>query len=181
MKILVINNGSYFLKELKAALKNHKVSIVDFNKVNQTKDFDKIILSGGHRLNVEDHTREYSNEIKIIKSSSKPILGICLGFELIGKTFGENLVRLEKCEKGILDVRLIKKNKIINGLNKFKVFEDHRWVLKHTKFMIPIAKSKDGIEIIKHPKKDIYGVQFHPEMFVDKTEGRTILNNFLNI
>jgi GMP synthase (glutamine-hydrolysing) len=181
MKILIINNGTYFLKELKAALKEHEVSVISFNKVNQINDFDKIILSGGHKLNVENHSKKYKKEIDIIRSSSKPILGICLGFELIGKTFGEDLIKLEKREKEILNVKFIKKDKLLEGLNKFKVFEDHRWAIKEVHFMIPLAQSKEGIEIIKHPKKETYGVQFHPEMFVNKTEGLTILNNFLKM
>lgn len=54
-------------------------------------------------------------------------------------------------------------------------------LLKKTNNLIPLAKSKFGVEIIKHPKKIIYGVQFHPEIKVSRNYSKKILNNFLEI
>ena len=47
---------------------------------------------------------------------------------------------------------------------------------------LPAQKvEKDGIEAIRHKTYLIYGVQFHPEMFVDKTCGDEIFHNFLRL
>jgi len=169
MRLLVINNKSNFIESLKNILSKYEVTIVPFNEISldEIKKFDKIILSGGHSLCVKNHDKDYQKELEIIKKSGKPIFGICLGFELIGYAFGE---KLEK----------IKDDRILFGLNnRFEVYESHRWVIKNTNFLVPLAKSKDGIEIVKHPDKKIYGSQFHPEVFVEKTQGHKIIENFL--
>lgn len=41
--------------------------------------------------------------------------------------------------------------------------------------------SKDGVEIIKHKQKIIYGFQFHPEMFPDQTQGDELFANLINL
>lgn len=180
-KILLIDNYSVFIKELVNSLKEHQLKIIKFNQIkeNSVKNFDKLILSGGHSLNVKNHTKEYSNEIKLIRNSDIPILGICLGFELIGHAFGERLQLLSVKEEGILEVQKIHDDFLLKNLVNFKVYENHRWTIKKTSKLKTLAKSKDGTEIIKHPEKTIYGVQFHPEKFVNKTQGIKILNNFL--
>lgn len=181
MNILIIDNGSKFINHLKNSLKGNKIHLMKFGKINlkETSKFDKIILSGGS-LPILNHKKEYSKEIKLIKQSKIPILGICLGFELIAVAFGEKIERMETKEKEIIFVEKIKEDKILEGLSKFKVFESHQWLLRKCKFLIPLAKSKKGIEIIGHPRKEIYGLQFHPEMFHSKTKGLILLKNFIN-
>ena len=89
---------------------------------------------------------------------------------------------MKTIENGILKIEKIKSDKLLTRIgSSFQAFECHRWHVKKTKSLIPLAKSKDGIEVVKHPKKLIYGVQFHPEMSVDKTAGRKIIENFLNL
>lgn len=182
MKILVIDNGSKFIKRLLKSLSKHHVDLVDFGEINLKKaeSYDKIILSGGS-LPVVFYRKEYNKEIVLIKKSKVPILGICLGFELIADAFGEKLVRMNTKEKEVIEAHRIKEDKIMQGLDRFRVFESHIWALKKCNRLIPIAKSRRGIEIIKHPKRKIYGVQFHPEMFHRKTEGLKLLNNFINL
>ncbi len=183
MNILLINNITRFLHPLKNVLKPHEVTITDFNCISpeDAGNYDAIILSGGHKFDVKSHDKEYSKEIRIIKNSNTKILGICLGFQLICHVFNCKLEKLPKLEKGILDIKIIRQDKILEGISSLKVFEDHRWAVKNVKPLMPLAKSKDGIEIIRHPNKPIYGMQFHPEMFVKKTNGIQIVNNFLNL
>lgn len=181
MNILIIDNGSHFIAKLIKSLSKNKINLIEFGNINLRKinDYDKIILSGGS-LPVVYHKKEYSKEIKLIKKSRVPILGICLGCELIATAFGERLERMKAKENEIIKVSKIKEDMIMKRLDNFKVFESHRWALKKCKKLIPLAKSKKGIEIFRHPKKRIYGIQFHPEMFHNKTKGLAVLNNFLN-
>jgi len=44
-----------------------------------------------------------------------------------------------------------------------------------------MIKSRDGFEVIKHSTKPVYGFQFHPEMFEDKTCGDEIFKNTLGL
>ena len=60
------------------------------------------------------------------------------------------------------------------------VYESHRFVVDKVSEDIEIlATSNDGIEFFKHKNKPIYGLQFHPEMFVDKTQGKEIFLKIL--
>lgn len=184
MNVLLINNKTFFLKELKRALNGNKITIIPFNKIDLNADysnFDRVILSGGHGLNILNHSEKYAREINLIKTVKVPVLGICLGFELIGFTFNEKLKLLKTKEKGIITIKKTREDILLKGVDKIEVYENHKWSIKKTKNLLSLAKSKDGIEITKHPKKSIWGVQFHPEMCVDKTEGWKLLDNFMKM
>ncbi|GAG23693.1 unnamed protein product, partial [marine sediment metagenome] len=147
--------------------------------LNDTEKYDAIILSGSYDFLPTEE--DFSKEIKLIKEYSKPILGICFGFQLICYAYGSKLEKLYAEEKGILHIDITIPDKIFDGLNSLKVFENHRWYIKEIKTLIPLAKSKDGIEAIKHPEKKIYGFQFHPESFIKKTDGKRLIRNFLEL
>jgi GMP synthase (glutamine-hydrolysing) len=76
---------------------------------------------------------------------------------------------------------VVEPDKIFVNIPNFQVFESHRWVVREpiNEFKV-LARSKDGVEVIKHKNKPIYAVQFHPEMFMDQTCGDECFNNFLN-
>lgn len=182
MKLLLINNHSKHIKELLKQFK--EVKLVDFQNLDNidVKKYDAIILSGGSSYSVIGHKKIYSKELKLIKTFKKPILGICLGFELIAFAFNEELKMMTYNETGILPIKLIGKNKLFDKFPKeFDVYEAHRWIVKKTKYLKQLAKSKDGIEAIKHPEKEIYGVQFHPEVLIKKSHAKRIFKNFLEI
>jgi GMP synthase-like glutamine amidotransferase len=103
-KVLIVNNGSYYTNKIIEICQRHNF-IVDEITWDLFKyhnlPYDILILSGGHQLAVNDHESEFSEEIKLINKSNKPIIGICLGFELIAKAFGSNLSFMPRNEKSI--------------------------------------------------------------------------------
>lgn len=182
MKLLVVNNQSKHIKELLHKLK--EVKLIDFeNLENRNYDnYDAIILSGSSSLSVANHEQEYAKELHLIRNCQKPILGICLGFELINFAFGEKLKKMEQKEKGVVSIRLVSEDAIFKSFPKeFNVYEAHRWIVPKNERLNSLAKSKDGIEAVRHPKKKIYGVQFHPEVFIKKGHAERIFRNFLNL
>ncbi len=184
MKILLVNNGTSYLAGLKDLLLGLPFLTVNYGQLGaiDARDFDAIILSGGHDLPVRGSEKFFEKEMQLIRESQKPLLGICLGFELIASAFGLELELMDTKENGIINIKTSKYDPIFSGIESFKVFESHRWVVKETnEDLIALAYSKDGIEVIKHKTLPIYGVQFHPEMFVDQTCGEKIFRNFLKI
>lgn len=182
MKILVVDNGTSYLPQLKNILSRYDFSVIRYSDIENTAadDFNAIILSGGHDFPVNGNGERLKNEIAFINTTSKPILGICFGFEVIAYTFGATLELMQTKEKGILDIQAVEPDEIFSDIPNFNVYESHRWILKEPgNDLIVLARSKDGIEAIKHKSKPIYGVQFHPEMFVEKTCGDEIFHNFL--
>ncbi len=184
MKVLIIDNGTSYLQQLENLLSKHAFQVIKYSEIGSVdlNDFDAIILSGGHAFTVEGHTAQLEKEIDLVKESTRPIFGICFGFEVIAQAFGAKLELMKSKEHGILDIEVIESDDIFLNINSFQVFESHRWVVKELpKDFISLARSKDGIEAIKHKTRPVYAVQFHPEMFTEESCGDEIFNNFLNI
>ena len=96
MKILIFDNYDSFTYNLVHVVEkiiHGKVDVYRNDKIPLEKinDYDKIILSPGPGLPVESGLL-----LPLIKeyASSKSILGVCLGHQAIGETFGGNLINL---------------------------------------------------------------------------------------
>jgi GMP synthase (glutamine-hydrolysing) len=170
MKISIIDNGSRYLSELVNFAKDNasnEVQVLELQKLN-TKDLDEsdlVILSGGHKDPVSLNPEKYQTEIDFVKSTDKPVLGVCLGFEIIAYAFGSELERMHNKESKILSLKWLAQSPISDLFNSVDVQEHHRWRIKKlSNKLFPLAESEDGIEIIKHIDKPIFGFQFHPEL-----------------
>jgi len=183
MKILIIDNGTSYLPQLENLLSGNTFQVVKYSKITtaNTDDFDAVVLSGGHDFPVSGNEERLQSEIGLVQNSKKPFFGICFGFEVIAHAFGAKLELMQNKERGILDIQVVEPDEIFLNISNFKVFENHRWVIKEpVSEIIVLARSNDGIEAFKHKNKPIYAVQFHPEMFVEKSCGDEMFHNFLN-
>lgn len=184
MKVLIVDNGTRHLTKLKELLVGVPFDVVSYSDFNPVKNdkYETVILSGGHDFPVLGNESLLWKEFYFIKNSRAKILGICFGFELIARAFGADLEIMDNKEKGILDIEVVEKDVLFSDVPNFKVCESHRWVVRDSGNELRVlARSKDGIEAIKHKDKPIYAVQFHPEMFVEKTCGDEIFYNFLRM
>ncbi len=174
MKVLLIDNKTTLLNKLKDLIPGNEI-VMGFD-VADTKDyeyFDLVILSGGSTYSVLWDENILSKELNFIKNTTKPVIGICFGFELIVKAFGGELKKLESREKGIKEIEIL--NNDFYNKSKVKVYENHGWAVEKLPDSFDIlAKSTIGPEIIKHNSLPIYGFQFHPENFVDELDGDEI-------
>ncbi len=183
MNILIIDNETIRLKELVSLLKNHKLKIIKRSEIDSFDflNINFIVLSGGSNLSIVGNEDKYQSEINLIKNSSIPIVGICLGFQLIAYIYGSNLIKSKGEYQTIVDFNIIENDFIFNDLSNFKVYEAHNWKIdKVPKDFIVLAESDEAIQIIKHKNREVYGFQFHPEMFINETCGNKIFNNLLN-
>src|SRR5690554_7297096 len=103
MKILLIDNYDSFTFNLYQYLReisNHEVTVVrnDDIKVSDVDQYDILILSPGPGL-----PKDAGNMPAIIDQykSRKPILGVCLGHQAIGESYGATLVNLETVYHGV--------------------------------------------------------------------------------
>ncbi len=144
-------------------------------------DLDLIVLSGGHSSSVQNHKKTYRREIDLIQRSGVPILGICLGFELLVVAFGGKLERLPRREKGLKEIAFSRKSKLSEGVRSpFFAYEAHRWAAKEAPAgLLKVAVSDDGIEIVQSRARKMLGLQFHPEMTSKKADAYRIIKNFL--
>lgn len=180
MKVAIVDNGSRYLGKLKNLLRSYKPKVVGYRKINNgaLRKFDLIVLSGGYRFSVLEYQNKFRKEMRFIRERRKPLLGICLGFELIAHAFGAKLKRMAAKEKGVIRLRIARPN--IFGVRRASVYDSHRWVIQQLpKTLKTIARSKNGVEAFAHKTRPIYGFQFHPEMFVRKTDGKKIFDSLL--
>ncbi|MEX2088315.1 MAG: glutamine-hydrolyzing GMP synthase, partial [Bacteroidota bacterium] len=110
-----------------------------------------------------------------------PIMGICYGLQLIADQLGGKVDTSAKKEFGKALLQVDKGDDLLAGLNgSTTVWMSHGDKLtKLPDGFEPIAHTSNApICAIRHPKRKIYGVQFHPEV-VHTPDGKKILSNFL--
>jgi GMP synthase (glutamine-hydrolysing) len=168
MNVLVIDNQSKFLENLVCVFPAN-VTVIKPEKIFETDiaSFDLIVLSGGsHVPTVLNHPEHYQAEMNVVRTSSLPILGICLGSEIISAAFGGVLQELPVSHSG--EVTLTISNPELRSqleTTTIKVHESHRIrTVQLPQHFVACASSSHGIEIFKHETKPILGIQFHPEV-----------------
>ncbi len=117
-----------------------------------------------------------------LREASLPVLGICGGHQVIGRAFGVPVAPMEGRELGYSRVELLKDDPLLENLHSpITVFNWHHEEVKEMPAGFDLLGSSKlcPIQIIRHRGKEIYGVQFHPELSGRKADGRLLLINFL--
>lgn len=112
-----------------------------------------------------------------------PILGICYGMQLICHLLKGKVIPCEKSEYGVVMCSLDQSSELFSGLDRNQpVLMSHSdMVEKLPDGFHPIAQTPHcSIAAFENPSKQIYGLQFHPEV-ENTTNGKQILRNFLYV
>ena len=186
MKILLIDNYDsftfnlyHYLSSLKTkvdVVRNDQITSKDIIK----KKYNKIVISPG-----PGNPNQSGNCLKIVKSLHKtiPILGVCLGHQIIGQIFGSKIIQAKKLMHGKTSKIISKRTGVLKGLPKnFEATRYHSLIIDKktlSKNLEITAETKEGIIMgIKHKKYNVHGVQFHPES-IKTILGLKILKNFI--
>ena len=186
-KIILIDNYDSFTFNLYHYLSSLKVRVdvirndqITSNQILKKK-YNKIVISPG-----PGNPNQSGNCLKIVKSLYKkiPILGVCLGHQIIGQVFGSKIVQAKRLMHGKTSKIISKKLGILKNLPKsFEATRYHSLIIDKkslSKHLEITAESKDGLIMgVQHKKFNIHGVQFHPESIKTKL-GIKILKNFIN-
>ncbi|MCK9152098.1 GMP synthase subunit A [Methanobacterium alcaliphilum] len=179
MKILVVNNHGQYNHRIHRTLHYLKIpSELVSNELSleeiKSKDPIGIVLGGGPSI------ERSGNSIEYIKNLELPILGICLGHQLIGKAFGGEISTADAQSYAQIELEIITENDIFQGLGpKMNVWASHKDEVKQMPSDFDVLAKSDicSVEAMKHQQKPIYGIQFHPE--VHHTEnGPLVFENF---
>ena len=146
---------------------------------------DKIIISPGPGSPLNQRDIGISRDVVANFKGKVPILGICLGHQVIGVAFGARIRRARTIKHGKTSViKIISQSPIFNGIpREFEGMRYHSLVIDDVPSELEVtAVSEDDGEImaIQHKEYPIYGVQFHPES-IGTRYGKHILRNFLSL
>jgi len=186
MKILLIDNYDsftynlfHYLEALKCkvdVIRNDKISSKDIIR----KKYKKIVISPG-----PGNPNQAGNCLKIVKDLSKkiPILGVCLGHQVIGQVFGAKIINAKKLMHGKTSKIFHNKIGIFRGIKKNLIgTRYHSLVIDRktlNKNFIITAKTNDNVIMgIMHKSYNLHGLQFHPES-INTKEGMKLIRNFL--
>ena len=163
VKTLLIDNGSTLTKKL-AQLSPGQEDIVNYANIpDDVSSYSLIILSGSSLFPIQGNEDELAKEISLIKNVSVPLVGVCLGHELIAHAYGSPLTQMSR-HIGMTDILVTSPHPMFLGKEVFSVYENHQYgITSVTEELEILARSEHAIAVLKHKTKPIYGLQFHPE------------------
>lgn len=187
--ILVLDNYDSFtynlvqyLGELGADLQVRRNDEISIAQIRELKP-ERILVSPGP---CSPREAGLANEvISTFAAEGIPILGVCLGHQCIGHTFGAEVVVNYRMMHGKTSPIKHDGKDLFAGMpNNFAATRYHSLVIKRDtmpKCLTITAETEEGeVMGIKHTTLPIWGVQFHPESILTEN-GRTILKNFLKL
>lgn len=186
-RIVVIDNYDSFTYNLVHAIKKisgQPVDVVrnDELQLSDLERYDKIVLSPGPGIPTEagllmDIIKEFAPR--------KSMLGVCLGHQAIGESFGANLTNMSQVLHGIATpISVTSPDPILfEGLPlTFEVGRYHSWIVdqKALPDCLEVTSLDENGQImsLKHKQYDVRGVQFHPESVLTPL-GEQIITNWL--
>ncbi|WP_430408357.1 imidazole glycerol phosphate synthase subunit HisH [Kordia sp.] len=193
MKVVIINYGAGNIQSIKFALQRLGVEAVLSNSVEEIRNADKVIFPGvGEASSAMKKLRESKLDI-VIPTLTQPVLGICLGMQLMCNISEEGNTK----GLGIFDTDVVRFSSTVRvpqiGWNTvknlksplFKGIQENEYM-----YLVHSYYAKKSSEIIAESEYDIkyasalqknnfYGVQFHPEK--SSKAGSQLLQNFLNL
>jgi anthranilate synthase/aminodeoxychorismate synthase-like glutamine amidotransferase len=176
--VLIIDNYDSFtynlvqyLGEMKVAMeirRNDQISLDQIRELNP----ERILISPG-----PCSPREFGAKV--------PLLGVCLGHQCIGYTFGgEVIVNYRIMHGKTSPIRHNGKDLFRDMPNPFAATRYHSLVIKRETLpdcLEVTAETEEGeIMGVRHKTHPIWGVQFHPESILTES-GRQILKNFMSL
>jgi anthranilate synthase component 2 len=184
LKVLLIDFYDSFTYNIYHYLLSHEVDVtvwedkqVDFNAIER---FDAIIFSPGPGLPSETYSM---TEILRRYSSSKKILGICLGMQGIAEFFGGKLYNQKEVKHGVSTcINVVYEGVLFRQLpKKLHVGLYHSWAadISESELLVASSYSEENVLMsFEHVQLPIYGVQFHPESILSE-RGKELIFNFL--
>ncbi len=182
-KILIIDFGAQYSQlitrrvreaHVYSEIHSSDISLEEVIKMNPSG----IILSGGPMSVYDSGSPQIDQEILKL---GIPVLGICYGHQLICKAFGGEVEPARDREYGKTILRITGESRLFENVIKSSIV----W-MSHGDYLTKLPEGFNVIGqsdhspfcVISNDEKNIFGVQFHPEV-VHSVEGRKIINNFV--
>jgi len=158
-------------------VRNDKTTIEEIERMKP----ERIVISPGPSTPLQ---AGISNDVIRHFGSKLPLLGVCLGHQCIGYSYGGEVVRAKQIMHGKSSLIYHKGEGVFAGLTSpFSAIRYHSLIVERNglpECLEVAAWTEDGtIMGLRHREYQVEGVQFHPESFMTQS-GKDILRNFLS-
>ena len=182
-KVYVVDNGGQWTHRIWRVVRDleYETKIIENTTPVEDIDADALIFSGG-AARIGWETLKLGKCTDYLDSFKGPILGHCLGHQLIALYHGGKAGPADIPEYGLAKIKIIHDDPIFKGIPKeFTVWESHNDEVKEASEFIILAESDNcKIQAFRHKTKPHYGFQFHQE--VNNTEyGDILIKNFIEL
>ncbi len=192
-KLLLIDNYDSFTYNLVQYFQALGVEVI-------VKRNDKITVSEAEKLNIDylvfspgpgtvENSKDIGIGIDLFKKFKGciPILGVCLGHQMIGYFFGGKIIKITPRHGKRWPIKILNKSGLFKNFDdEFEGMRYHSMVIERDSFpenlkiTAETADNEKFVMALENKDEKIFGVQFHPESVGTKT-GMKILKNFLNL
>jgi len=173
-------NLVHYIRETGAGVvvyRNDKVSIDDLKALKP----DALIISPG-----PGRPEDAGISLDVVKhfSGIVPLLGVCLGHQVIAQSFGGTIIQANHIMHGKTSRITTDGKQIYSGIKSpFTVMRYHSLAVSRENLptcLLITSRTEDGeIMGIRHKEHPTQGVQFHPESFMTDV-GKKLIKNFIN-
>ena len=180
--VLIVDFGSQYTQLIARRVRELNIysEIHPFNKIPSDLNRYKAIILSGSPFSVRDKNAPMIDFDAII--NSKPVLAVCYGAQLLAKEKGGLVLPSNIREYGRANLDYISNdNCIFDNISKgSQVWMSHGDTIKNLPNNSTLLASTSDVEnaAFRINDKDIYGLQFHPEVY-HTIDGKKILENFL--
>jgi len=182
------------IHSIKKAIEKAGGETLVINKVENFDEVDKIVLPGVGSF--KDAMNELKNDgfIEVLRDNKKPILGICLGMQILstlgfeyGKTKGIGLIQAEVRPMlvdakvphvGFNTIAVVNKNELLEGLEDEEFYFMHSFEVINYTNIVSLTRYAEHTFVSAIRFNHIFGVQFHPEK--SREAGIILFKNFIN-
>jgi len=185
MLLLIDNYDSFtynlfqYLSELGeevVVMRNDKTSLEEINEVRP----QRLVISPGPSTPLR---AGISNEVIKYFGPKLPVLGVCLGHQCVGYSYGATIGQAKEIMHGKSSLIHHNSQGVLAGLpNPFPAIRYHSLIVERNRLpeCLEVTAWTDDGEImgLRHRQYSVEGVQFHPESFMTEV-GKDLLRNFL--
>lgn len=191
-RVLVVNNypSRERVETLERCIRGNGAEVVptELEDVSSRRfdSCDGVVLSGSPAMLTDPSTpSKFGGEVEAILDSKAPILGICFGHQLLARAFGAEVVKDQRHVLEMVKTTVLRADPLFGGLPKTMMLLESRYEVVSSLpdgFSLLARSTTSRIAAMKHPKRLLYGTQFHPERFTKQDpQGDRVVGNFVRM
>ncbi len=136
-------------------------------------------------LSKESTQAKFHAEVEAIVKTKVPVLGVCFGHQMMAHAFGSRVIEDSEHVLRFVRTEPVVKDSIFDGIPSPAMLMESRHEIVESlpeSFRLLARSETSRIAAMKHSKRPLYGVQFHPERYTSESpDGFKVVGNFVRM